>query len=340
MAPSVKTTQLQAAKYSEAAKLRQIAVVNYKGKDGRSVASEVEAMLASVQVGEAPYFTLVERNQLNRVMSEIKKTNADFFFDNSAAAEVGRLVGAKAIYTGQINANTVTDESYTQKRKKCVQKVKTGKRILGVDVTKCVKKKKVTISCLKRTAIFKFTPKIIEVETGRIVYARKISTTKSDQGCPDEDNRMIAAGTQLMDQARESAILRMRQDIAPHLVTVSIALMEEEEGIESEAARKKLQRGMEFARANRMDRACEIWSHGHKLSPDAPAFLFNMGACSETSGDLTTALSWYTKADRAMLHPDDKMNAALHRVKEALNERDTLRDQLKKKQQNHNASGF
>lgn len=104
--------------------------------------------------------------------------------------------------------------------------------------------------------------------------------------------------------------------------------MESTDGIASIEAEKKFEQGVDYAKNNRLDRACELWGEARILSPNAPSILYSLGICSEVTGELEQALELYKQADRAYGKPDDKITLALHRVLETIKKQKKLKEQI------------
>ncbi|MBI5214091.1 MAG: tetratricopeptide repeat protein, partial [Nitrospirae bacterium] len=119
-----------------------------------------------------------------------------------------------------------------------------------------------------------------------------------------------------------------RRDIAPYYVTLEIKLMDAKDGITSASAEKKFEQGLDFAKGNRLDRACELWGEARIASPNAPSILYNLGICSEVTGELDQALDLYRKADRMFNRPDDNVTAAIGRVSESIQKQKRLKEQM------------
>lgn len=62
--PAVKITALVPAKFHEATKLKEVAVLPFDGPNGREFASEIEGTIASVNIDNRQYFTLIDRIKL------------------------------------------------------------------------------------------------------------------------------------------------------------------------------------------------------------------------------------------------------------------------------------
>lgn len=132
--------------------------------------------------------------------------------------------------------------------------------------------------------------------------------------------------SELVETAKGSAEGTLRHEVAPSYATFAINLMDSTEGIKSKKGQKKFESGLEFAKGNRFDRACELWEEAREFSPDSPSILYNLGVCVEIKGELEQALELYKKADRQLSKPDDRITAALVRIKKAMEDRKKLQE--------------
>ena len=71
----------------------------FDGPEGRKFAAEIEGALASVTIDGKQYFSLIDGTKIEKILQEqaFSLTGA---VDQTGAAKVGKLVGAKGIYTG------------------------------------------------------------------------------------------------------------------------------------------------------------------------------------------------------------------------------------------------
>lgn len=316
--PAINTISLVPAKSTEAATLKQVAVLPFEGQDGKRFASEIEGVLASINIGDKQYFALVDRTVIEKILDEETRLSQSGVVDPKTAARIGRAVGAKGIYTGVITTANSIDNNYSAKRDRCVNYNEKEKE--------CKQWQEYTVSCTKRSAAFSFTPKLIEVETGRVVYADNISGTSEAQGCQD-DQKPLPSGVELLGRAKQSAKATFRTDIAPSYVSFRVKLMDLTDGITSKDVKQKLKNGLDYAKNGRLDRACEIWGEARILSPDSPSLIYNLGVCAETAGDLEQALDLYKKSDKLLNKPDDRITVALRRASSAIQNKKKLNEQ-------------
>lgn len=325
-APAIKTTALVPARFHEVTRIKEVAVLPFDGPRGREFAAEIEGVLTSINVDGKQYFTLIDRTKLNRTLKE-QELSQTGVIDEKWAVKVGRMVGAKGIYSGVVTAADIKDNPYTEKREECSKKEVLYDKKGNVIEENCVKWRIYQVPCVKREVLFAFTPKLIEVETGKIIYSRNLSQMQTVQGC--QDGGTLPSGLELITKTKGLLKAAFKRDVAPFYVTIEIKLMDSEEGSASKEALLKLNQGIEYAQKNRFDRACELWTEGRALSPDFPSLLYNLAICAEVRGDFGKAMDLLTKADRALNKPNDLITAGRGRVADTIKKQQKLNEQLK-----------
>jgi len=327
-ATKIAINMLQPAEYHEASLTKTVAVLPFSGQEGQRITSEVEGVLGSISIDGQNYFTVVDRNALDKIMKEMKLSQSGMV-DPNTAAEVGKLIGAQGIYTGAVTQYNSTEGHYTEERSECSQHAQEcddkGKCTQG----KCIQWRKYNVNCTKRSGYFAFTPKLIEVQTGKIIYTRDINGSATSSGCTD--GTPPKSGSELVGQSITMAKAGFRKDIAPYYVVREIKLMDSTNGIDSAAAKDKLKMGIEYAGKKRLDAACELWGEADTIAKNSPSIVYNLGVCAESRGDVAAALPLYKKADKLLGKPDDDITLALARVTEAIKNQEKLKAQLKNK---------
>jgi len=321
---TVKTNVLMPGKVDEAAKFKSVAVMPFDGPDGTAFTSVMESTLASVIIDDKQYFKIVDRGSLDKAMGEMKLSMTGVV-DTNTAAQVGKMVGAKGIYTGLVTASTVNDSRYTDKRKKC-SSYKTVTDSKGRKSDECSSWYDSEVSCTKRTVSFAFTPKLVEVETSRLIFSNTYDSALESKGCADE-SKGLADGQVMKRQAQEEAVKKFRMDVAPYYTVMTFTLKDDASDIHQAAGKGKLKDGLKFAANNRMDRACELWSEAKAADPNSITLLYNMGICAETQGKPEEALALYRQADKMLSKPDDLINKALSRTNDMVEKRKKLGQQ-------------
>lgn len=325
--PWVRTTTLVPAPYHEAARLKHLAVFDIDGRGGSSFAAELEAALADVKTEGRPYFTIFSRSQIDQILDE---QDLDFRrgIDVDTAIEVGRLAGVAGIVTGTTN-RSLTDTPYREKRTNCLEREapttnSSGKKVEG----KCLRSDERHTHCTKRELALTFTPQIIEVSSGRIVYSRVLRSSQTDAVCGDS-NRALASEAKLYGQAKDAVLDTLTHDISPGYATFVFNLMDDDDRIAAPEALNRFESGLKFAKNNRLDRACELWQDAAPMAPEAPSLLYNLGVCAEIKGDLDRARDLFVKADHQLSEPHKEVSQAIKRIENALANRRQLDEQLR-----------
>lgn len=326
--PYVIATSVSPAKYSEATKLRRVAVIPLDGPRGDELTSEIESLLVSTRIDEKPYFTVVERDRINEALRELKLSNSALT-DENTAVRIGKILGAQAIYMGRVNKPRSFDRNYSEQRSVCAyQTTKYDKK--GREYQTCGGYRNYSVNCTERNAEFTIIPKIVEVATTKIVYANTITRKESSSACSDRGT--LLSSEELIANARKGTLADLKTHIAPHYSKVRIDLLEERGGMGKEAL-TMFDKGLEYAKHSRFDRACELWREAHNMSSGAPSLAYSVGVCAELEGNHHQALNFYKKADRLLNNPNQIITTALNRANDQIKKQSKLEEQVKSKAQ-------
>jgi curli biogenesis system outer membrane secretion channel CsgG len=304
--PTVETVAKVQPNSPEAAALRRVAVIGFVGRNSDRINAAFETMLVNHRLDGEPYFIVVDRARTQELMREYGRSLRGEI-EPSTAARFGKQTGAEGVYFGDIATAGVSNEAFTAEQSYCVQYNSSGR--------KCKQYSRRSVSCRKRTATVTIVPRLVNVETAQVAYRAErtgtanVSTCGSDDGQPDDA---------LMEDAIAQAIAQIRADIAPTTKVTRVQLMEEPSKM-NDTDGKEFSRGLAFAKENRMDRACEIWSDLNQRTHESDnALLYNLAVCEETEGNYEDALNFYEQVDKRLAHPDGRVSGALLRVKSTL----------------------
>lgn len=305
-APQVQTIAKVKPKAEEAAGLRRVAVMGFRGPQSEMAGAAFETMLVKHQYNGEPYFTVVDRHQTGTVMGEVARSLTGEV-DPKTATRYGKQLGVEGVYFADIVSASVNPRHYEAQEKYCRRTNSSGR--------KCRDWGTRTVRCLERNANVTVMPRLVDVETGRVVYRAEHVGQSSTSSCGGDGD---VPDSQLMEQALRQALEQIRSDIAPSEVRTYVSLMNEPSSLGA-ADTAEFMRGLAFAQAQRVDRACEIWrALNARLDGNDNALLFNVAICSETEGDPATALRILEDVDRRLDAPDRNVSAALARVQSAL----------------------
>ncbi|MGR8998495.1 MAG: tetratricopeptide repeat protein [Gammaproteobacteria bacterium] len=305
--PKIQMTVVDPPSVAEALKLKRIAMGEFEGPphESSSFAQEVENLLTSVRVQGKPYFEIVSR-------------------------PVNSSVNADGIFLGSIVRSSITENPYQEVRSQCAQSRtrynKKGKPI-GEE---CIRWSKYTVNCIKRDAVFEFSPRLIETATDRSIFSDKLKGSAFAKGCSDS-RRPVMDGAGLLAQARKDVLTQIRVALAPVETRVAAEIMKadsswfnEAGSMRSKESVPKFAGGFEFAKAGRMDRACEIWKEMEPIENEYIPLLYNIGLCEESSGNEESARDYFTRADRLSKTPDKRIATALARIGKQIGSKQVL----------------
>jgi len=336
--PKITSQVLLPAKSHEASQIKRVAVLPFVGTSEMS--SEVEAMLVNTRVSGQPYFTVVERTALHKIMNE-QAISLSGTIDETTAAKVGKLVGAEGVIMGVVKSE-VAQKPYQETRSQCVSQDKKGK---------CTNTQNYMVQCMQRDAYFSFTPKIVNVATGHIVASETLVGQNSQRTCADSspDGNAIAglvtalmggdakkanpgmqSNAEMLGAAKQEALNKFREMMAPHYVQRQFVILEGDDTNPPAAAKDKITQGIQWAKQGRLDRACEIWQDAYSLHAQGYAIHYDLGLCAEMVGKLPEALELYEKADRLTGKPVKEINQALGRVRQSMAEQRQIDEQMQK----------
>lgn len=290
----------------QAANLQRVAVLGFSGIGANEVSAAFESLLVSHQYDGKPFFVVVDRAQTQDLMSEFASALRGEI-DPETAARFGKLIGAQGVHFGDITRNTITGRSYTATQSVCASY--SGK--------KCKSMTNQNVSCYERVASVAFVPRLVQVETGQVVYRANHEGFAKDSYCGGYGASVT--DDELRQQAINMALQKILADIAPRNIALRVELMEKPSVLKGSQSAEFL-RGVIFAKSKRMDRACKIWQDLDAQAQGVDdALLFNLAVCHEIAGKYIDAQNLMKQVDGRLSAPDNRVSAALNRLETTLN---------------------
>lgn len=296
-----KKTILMPAKSEAMQNAKNIAVISVNRTGGGrhgvegSMTNKIEAFLTGINVQGKLYFNVVDRATMNKITTE-QKVSSHHSFDQATAAKLGRLVGADMLLSAsyQIENN---DTSYNEEKKVCIKKRKSNgilKKTLGM--SSCEEYETSNMYCTKRVVSVALTPKVTDVSTGKIAFAKAYNSDHTSSHCPEEGYGELLPLDVLVRASIDSIFNQMRKDIAPYPVTIDLQLIEEDKAQMPTASKALFDEGLFFAQENLFNRACRKFVQSAAIFNGSPAIMYNLGICQELNGNGEAALGYYDKA--------------------------------------------
>ena len=317
--PQIAVAVVHPPTVAAALKIKRIGVIEFDGShDAPAFTQDVENLLSSVRIQGNSYFQVAGTAETSTASGHAGSSYAN----PSAARSVGQSVRADAVFAGRITRSGATDQNYSESRSECAQTRQIYNKkgqVIGED---CVSLRHYNVSCVLRRAFFEFSPRLIEVSTGQSIFSDTLVGNYDDKACSDS-GRGVADANSLIAGARQVVLNKIRTSIAPVEDTVGVKVMESGEFTQSESS-KRFKSGLEFAKANRMDRACEIWRELEAVEHSSVAVLYSIGLCEEAFGNPANARNYYTRADKMSTEPNKLITEALLRTGQQVTSQQTL----------------
>ncbi len=301
------------AKNPEAGDLRRIAVIPPSGDGSDDFTQRFESALASVKVGGQPYFQVVSRADLDKALTK-QGLNSRSSVGVGSAAKVGRLLDVDGVYIPQIQSYEVKDSSYQA----------TGQ----------------PGRCTKRTASFQSIPKLVDVSTGQVVYAKEQGGTREERYCARGGGAVdsnfskfksfigqagLPEGGVMMAEIMDEAMNSFTADIAPQSCMQRMNVLDDPEGLSNETSIDQFEGAVAFMKTGRYDRACPTWQTLEASGEKAVSLFNNLSICAEIDNQLILARDYCSKADVMLNRPNEAINLCIETTEKRLTESAALR---------------
>ena len=329
---SAKTVKVNAQLPAESdalTKRKDLAVLPFKG-DNINFTGRLESKLANVKINEKPYFKVISRDKLDKVLSELKLQSSDLV--GKKAAKFGKLAGAKVIITGNVKTSA-SNGSYKKPVEVCASYDKKGK---------CLYYKTVYKTCKTADASLNASINAIDVNTARIVDAVNISKKYHGDSCEDTGISLFGLGStkkfksaqialnELADEAANDYVKR----VAPHYEILSVELIDKVKSVDlTDKQEKMFENALKYIEHGRVEKAEYILKRlNEETGEKSYEIAYNLGVVKEALGKLDEAKAAYQLADRIITEnaeePNELVDRALQRIQDLINKKEKLKKQL------------
>jgi curli biogenesis system outer membrane secretion channel CsgG len=312
-AQKVSMRALEPAEVDRAAYTKKVAVTDFYN-DRVGLSSKIEAKLAGVRIDNKNYFTMVSRNDFNKIIKEQKIQNSGLL-DPSTAVDVGNLIGAQAIVSGHVGSPSLQDSYFYEKRVRCADK-------------KCKELRYYNVRCKKRAVSLSAELRIVDVEKGDIIYAETMNPSAVYKHCAD-DSRALPSREMVAQRLASQIANQFTYKLTPHYRSFHVTLLEDPDLDYTDRQEKLLEVSLEYIEQSRYDKAEQFLVQlidSTKEQSYVP--LYNLGVLKEARGKYLEAKELYTQADHLMIEPVQEINTAVMRIDRLIVQRNKTRDQL------------
>jgi curli biogenesis system outer membrane secretion channel CsgG len=306
---------LEPAEVDRASQTKKITVTDF-AYDDIGLSNKIEANLASHKINNQNYFTIVSRGDFDKIIREQKLQNSGLV-DTSTAVEVGNLIGAQAIISGNVGRLSSSDTHYYEERSKCADK-------------KCKEVYTYNVGCTKRVVGLSAELKMVDIAAGDIIYADTLSKNAAYYHCSD-DSRTIPS----IESAGQSLASSIANDftfkLTPHYRYFDVELLEDPDLDYTDEQEKLLEVSLEYIKQNRYDKA-EKFLFDLIDSTNAQSYVafYNLGVVKEAEGHYLEAKEYYEKADALMVEPVEQISKAYVRIQSLIAKREQTQAQMQR----------
>ena len=309
----VNVRALEPAQVDRVASTKKIAVSDFKN-DAFGLSSKIEVRLSNVKIDNKKYFTMVSRKDFKKIIQEQRFQNSGLI-DPKTAVNIGELVGAQAIISGDVGRASMQDTYFYEPRVRCADK-------------KCKKFEYYNVRCKKRLIGLSAELRIVDVTKGDIIYAQTMNPHSVYKHCVD-DSRVLPSKEIVAQQLANTIANSFVYKLTPHYRTFQVSLLEEPDLDYTDAQEKLLKVSLEYIKQGRYDKA-ENFLIQLIDATDSQSYLpfYNLGVIAEARGKYDEAKEYYAQADNLMVEPVQEINEAVQRIQTLIEKRKHTREQL------------
>lgn len=305
---------LDPAEVHRVASTKKISIAPFTN-DRVNLSSKIEANLAKHSLDGEKYFTIVSRNDFDRIIKEQKIQNSGLI-DQSTAVEVGNLIGAQAIISGNVGRVASSDTKFYEKRTRCADK-------------KCKEFVIYKVRCTKRVVSLSADMRIVDVVRGDIIYADTMKKDAVYKHCSD-DSRALPSADMAGESLASSIANSFTYKLTPHYKHFEVVLLEEPDLDYTDKQEELLEFSLEYIEQARYDKAQALLLQlVDSTAQQSYVPFYNLGVLKEVEGNYEEAKEYYEMADRLMLEPVEEISLAYVRIKALIQKRNKAYSQMR-----------
>lgn len=312
-AQKVTIRALEPAEIDRAAATKKVAVSNFNN-DRIGLSGKIEAKLSRFKIDNKSYFTIVSRNDFNKIVKEQKIQNSGLV-DSKAIVEIGNLIGAQAIISGNVGRVSSSDSYFYERRSRCADK-------------KCKELIYYRVRCKKRVIGLSAELRMVDVAQGDIIYADTMNENAVYTHCSD-DSRAIPSKETVAQRLANSIANKFVNKLTPHYRNFRVELLDEGDLDYTDEQEKLLEVSLTYIEQGRLDKA-ERFLIDLIDSTRAQSYVafYNLGVVKEAEGNYAEAKEYYENADSLMVEPVEEINLAVLRINSLIDKRQRTQAQM------------
>ncbi len=328
----VNIKMLEPAEVGVLANKKKIAVTKFKN-DTIGLAGKIESNLAKANIDGKKYFTVVDRNQMHKILAEQKLQSSELI-DPATASKIGKLIGVQAMITGEVVTATGTMGSYKKDKKECLNYTKDGQ---------CARWHFYKVTCKTTSATVAANMHIIDVQTAAVLYGDSYNKTYNADSCKagetnlgllvlDTGPKQILSKNQAISKLADEIAKEFTLKLVPHYVNVNVTLLDELD-LENptESQEKRFENALKYIKQNRLKKAEKMLQKLlDEVNGESAVIAYDLGVVKEALGKLEEAKKMFQLADEKTVEPVEAINQAILRIDEEIEKRKKAQEQMSK----------
>ena len=271
-----------------------LAVINFKAPANDPSAGEKVAGAFVSKLAPSRYYELMERSRMDSIMAERRLAQTDLV-DPNKAIELGKILNAQYIVSGEVNAYDVEDVKMMEQEERTriagYYSDRQGRRMARYETYF------VDVPVMVRGATVSASFRMVNVETSEIIVAESRTASFKRRAKGSGEIGSLPPRDEILNRLSDEVTGYFAAMIAPHPV--------QEEKVLEKGKTADCKRGVRLAQSGLWDEAVSSWERGLDLRPDDPAPYNNLGVAAEVQGDYDKAIDYYTKALK--IKPNDRL---------------------------------
>jgi hypothetical protein len=286
---------------AEASKIHQLSIVPLANQTSQSIARSVEGAMIGLKFAEKPYYTKVA----------LDEANAATLLTPQALQGVVTRDQTQGVLTVLFTGQRLDRRSYQESRSECTAKSSGFSFKCPAGATRTFQ-----VQCEEKTAYATADVRVYDASSKRTVYSDTLAEKAGGSACSDQATVVDA---DLIGQAIGALSMRIVSAVAPTTQLRPLDLMEPD-ALVTGAATATFQEGLRFARAKRLDEACNRFGDLYDNNKESTNLTYNVAFCDEARGDLVNAVSRYRRASELAHGPNSQIDKHLNAVEKQIKE--------------------
>jgi len=310
--PKVSVQTLQAPKITHPS-IRQLAVMDFKN-DTISQASSIETLLANVTFEQKPYFTLVQRKDLDLILNE-KKLNDSALVELDNFDETRGLTQVKTLLQGEVLQSTLHQKVYFKSEKNYQHCLEYNKN------KECIKFPITLVRCQTNDYHVQTQIKVVEVISSNILFLQTYQEKQSLSQC--NNGVFLPSKQEYNTQLAQRIAQKVLKDLAPNYITIKVSVLEKIDITLSKPQLQHFENALELLSQERFTAAKTLLE---ELNTQTKALsyviLYNLALCYEALHDVIRANNLYHEAEIKSLNSGviEEISNAIIRTDKTLKE--------------------